>query len=97
MKPALFIAFKGRHFDVSEGFHEELVRAFPRIDLFEQYLLADVWITANPRRVKKNYARFIVNWLKGVPKQASEARLGLGPSDMGIPIKLKTPRLRQDI
>jgi len=37
-----------------------------RCDVLGELKKMDVWLVANPNRQKKNYARFIVNWLNRV-------------------------------
>jgi len=35
-------------------------------DVLAELKKMDVWLVANPNRQKKNYARFVVNWLNRV-------------------------------
>lgn len=37
--------------------------AFPAINVASEIHRAEVWLQANPRKAKSNYARFLVNWL----------------------------------
>lgn len=39
-------------------------KAFPSVKVKTELLAMDQWLLSNPRRRKKNYAMFIVNWLK---------------------------------
>ena len=39
------------------------MNAWPELDVNAEIARADAWLEANPRRRKKNYRRFIVNWL----------------------------------
>ena len=46
-----------------EIFVNKLVNTYPVIDILQELRKMDIWLTANPKRQKRNYARFIVNWL----------------------------------
>lgn len=37
--------------------------AYPRVKLGQEFVRMDIWLDANKRRRKKNYKRFIMNWL----------------------------------
>ena len=39
-------------------------KAYPAVKIDTELAAMDQWLWANPRSRKKNYARFIVNWLK---------------------------------
>lgn len=85
----LFPAFKGQHLIVSMDRHVRLASTFPWVASFEQYRIIDTWLAANPRRRPRNQYRFLVNWFQKQPKPLREARIGQGPSDMGLEIRLK--------
>lgn len=34
-----------------------------RFDIVKEIQKASLWIMANPKRVKRNYARYLTNWL----------------------------------
>ena len=42
---------------------EKWIEAFPLIDVEVELKKMEAWLTANPKRKKVNYERFIVNWL----------------------------------
>lgn len=50
-----------------EGITPEIIadwkEAFPAVNLGVQLARADEWLKANPKKLKKNYYRFLVNWL----------------------------------
>jgi hypothetical protein len=64
------MSFTGRFFYV-QGLKLEHYRfAFPNVDIVAELRLMDEWLRANPRRRKKNYDRFITNWLKAEERRA---------------------------
>lgn len=90
----LFQIFAGKHLNVSEGLDAHLRKTFPGMDLHEQYLFADLWMEANPRRRSKNQARFLANWLtkefrKNPLYRPKRWDAGTGPkaSDHGVFVK----------
>lgn len=91
----LFQVFAGKHLNVSEAFDAHLRKTFPGCDLHEQYLLADLWLEANPRLRWRNKSRGLVNWmikhLRNAPKAAAEAKVGTSPrpEDHGVFLKPK--------
>ncbi len=49
--------------------------AFPDVDVIEVLTKkAPAWLDANPSRAKKNYKRFIVNWLSRQQERYSQFR-----------------------
>lgn len=50
-----------------EGITPEIIvnwkEAFPAVNIGAQLSRADEWLKANPTKLKKNYYRFLVNWL----------------------------------
>lgn len=50
-----------------EGITHEMIlnwkEAYPAVDLKVQLKRADEWLKANPNKTKKNYYRFITNWM----------------------------------
>jgi Zn-dependent M16 (insulinase) family peptidase len=85
--------FLGKILYVSESEHDRLFYVYPNVDVAQELRMMDDWLESNPRRRKKNYRRFISNWLKSEERKAVsrrvETRVGCGPSDSGIQIKLK--------
>ena len=93
----LFQAFAGKHLSVSYGFDAHLRKTFPGCDLHEQYLLADLWLEANPRLRWRNQPRGLANWLtknlRHAPKAAAEAKVGTVDPDRSILCNLCFRRL----
>lgn len=48
-------------------------RTYPAIDVPAEIQRAEVWVIANPRRAKRNWERFIVNWLSKSDKDRHHA------------------------
>ena len=44
-------------------FAEKMYQAYPMRELVHELKRMEFWLVANPVRQKKNYARFITNWL----------------------------------
>jgi hypothetical protein len=55
------ITFDGRYFKFKEGVYLNLLKVFSDKDVAKELRNAERWLLANPP--KKNYAKFIVNWL----------------------------------
>jgi len=43
--------------------------AYPNVEVRGELLRMGQWLLANPKRAKKNYRRFIVNWLTNEQKK----------------------------
>jgi hypothetical protein len=72
------VSFVGNTFVYSE---DQLVRwkeAYPAIDVVQSLRHAASWVVANPKNHKKNWHRFVVNWLardqEKAPRVVSESR-----------------------
>ena len=52
-----------KYFKVSEGRLQEWEQAYSPLNVSGELLHMVMWLDANPRRRKKNYDRFVVNWL----------------------------------
>lgn len=89
----LFIAFRGKHLVVSEAMDKHIRATFPGCDVVEQYLLADLWLEANPSRRWRNQMRGLAQWLtkhlRHAPKVAAEVRVGTAPKaeDYGVTLR----------
>ena len=59
----------------------EWSRAFPHVDLKSQIQWAHAWIESNPRKAKKDYVRFLNNWMKGEERWIQER----GPESLRAP------------
>ncbi len=60
------IIFNEKNFkleNIGEGRIKKWEEAFPYIDVKSELLKMEVWLAANPKKRKKNYERFIINWL----------------------------------
>ena len=76
--------FKCKFFVVGYREFAEYQRAFNRVNVMDALMDMNMWLEANPKRRKKNYKRFIVNWLKADQREAiarhREASAGQAPS-----------------
>ena len=45
-----------------EKFAKAIYDTYPTRDLVAEFRKANLWLTANPKRQKKDYRRFLVNW-----------------------------------
>ena len=80
-KTAQPLAFDGRVLKITEKQHQRLTEVFGRHG--SDYQEADLWLEANPRKVRKNHFAFMRNWLsrakeKSVPA-SKDAQVGAGP------------------
>jgi len=48
---------------ITEMMFDKWATSYPAVDINIQLNRADEWLKANPTKMKKNYYRFIVNWL----------------------------------
>jgi len=51
------------HFKVSDCVLAEWEQAYSPLNVRQEIAKMQEWLTANPRRRKKNYNRFVINWL----------------------------------
>lgn len=49
-------------------------RSYPHVDLRSQIQWAHSWLECNPKRIKKDYIRFLNNWMKGEERRIGERR-----------------------
>ena len=61
------------HFHVAEWRILEWEKAYAPLNVRGELVKMNYWIDANPRRKKKNYARFVVNWLNRAHAQVVTA------------------------
>lgn len=54
---------EGRFYGITDSQLRYWSLAFPTVDVEGEIRRAEAWLLANPRRRKKNYTRFITNWL----------------------------------
>lgn len=50
-------------FSIPELLSKRWVKAYPAVNIEQEVAAASVWLIANPRNVKSNYAKFLSNWL----------------------------------
>ena len=62
-------------FEVSKEEYAQYERVFPGIDMTLELMKMGMWLNANPARRKRNYKRFIVNWLSNAHRQLLEVEL----------------------
>jgi hypothetical protein len=55
--------YKCEFFSVTEKQHKTYKKAYPRVNPLDEYLKMTAWLVSNPKKRKKNYPRFINNWL----------------------------------
>jgi hypothetical protein len=63
VKDNIKYAFMCKYFDITE--EEDIVykQAYPKVDTISEYYKMIAWLIANPKKQKKDYPRFINNWL----------------------------------
>ena len=57
------IVFDGSSFQNVNGQLEGWKKAYPAVNVENELLKAAVWLIANPKNKKSNYARFLTNWI----------------------------------
>lgn len=60
------------YFSVSPEKHAEYKKLFPKLNIDHEYLLMKDWLDSNPSRRKKDYGRFITNWLRNAKPSVGE-------------------------
>ena len=89
------IIYSGLFFSVTEDELNEYESIFPGVNVPQELRRMDSWCRANPRRLKRNWNRFILNWLGKthrdllavqtreavrVYRSRQESRVGTGPT-----------------
>lgn len=82
--------YENQYFKITEDEHKKYKEVYKDIDIDLQYKKMEIWINANPERKKKNYKRFINNWLNNTPISKSN----LKEKEKDIP--LSDPMYRTD-
>lgn len=59
----------GTHWEPSDEDFIAWQKAYPNVDVFAEYSVAESWIDANPTRRKSNCKAFVNNWLNRASKQ----------------------------
>jgi hypothetical protein len=83
------IEFDGQRLQNLNGHLQAWSAAFPAIDVQAEIRKAEVWLTANPKNRKSNYARFLAAWMtkaqdKAPPKGGGQST-GFSPSLPRLP------------
>ena len=63
------------HFKIAEWRILELERDYAPLNVRQELVLMNNWLEANPRRRKKQYNRFVINWLNRVYAQIATAQV----------------------
>lgn len=71
-----FDALSGMFCNIHEDYWARWEKAYPNLDVDAELLKAESWYAANPKRRKKNHARFITNWLGRASGVATQAKPG---------------------
>lgn len=66
------IVFDGSRFKGINGFHAKWVETYSGVDVDNEIAKAEAWAIANPERAKKNWARFLTNWLSNAQKNPGQ-------------------------
>ncbi len=61
--------YRNSYFSIKKVQFEKYKNAYPGIDIIAEFKKMDAWLESNPKRRKKNYPRFINNWLNEALKQ----------------------------
>lgn len=65
--------------NISDSEKKQWSEAYPAIDIENQILRAATWLKANPKNKKKDYERFLVNWLSRAQDRAPKIVNGKKP------------------
>jgi len=63
------------HFKIAEWRILELERDYAPLNVRQELVLMNNWLEANPRRRKKQYNRFVINWLNSVYAKIATAQV----------------------
>ena len=66
--------FQSKYFGMSHYWIEEWERIYAPLDVMRELEKMVQWLDANPKRHKKNYYRFVINWLNSAHAKAISAR-----------------------
>jgi hypothetical protein len=61
------------HIRIEKKYYNKLRSAYPHINHQKELEKADAWIGGNPKRIKKNWHRFINNWFNRAEEQAPKS------------------------
>ena len=57
------IFWECEYFFVPMNYYLKLRAVYPRVDIEHELNKMYMWLDANPKKTKKNYKRFVINWL----------------------------------
>ncbi len=72
-----------KHIKIDSTFHELLKDEYPKLDIDKEIKKADFWLVANPKKMKKDFKRFLRNWMEtsterqGIKSNTSDSLKGL--------------------
>lgn len=75
------VKFDGEDFEVDHALIAKWAKAYSPIDVESEIARAAVWAAANPRKAKKDWRRFLVNWLADKSNKA-----GGKCDESGVPV-----------
>ena len=80
------ITFDGEHFQGITGELKYWTEQYPAIDIQSELRKMEVWLYSNPANRKKQYVRFISNWLTRAQDRAPRVELhkSIKPSYDGL-------------
>jgi len=79
-------------FEIPISVIERLQLAYPACDIERQAAAAGEWIIANPTKQKKNYHRFLCNWLSRAQEKGGDARFAPQQSELKPSSKQQEPK-----
>jgi len=71
----LSLVFESKYFSVDADWIAEWERTYAPLNIHGELEKMKNWLDANPRRRKKNYNRFIINWLNKAHAQVVNAQV----------------------
>lgn len=75
--PISFDSTVGEFRDISASRFEQWESLFKKIDVIAEIEKAEAWLKANPRKRKKNYDRFLLNWFARAEDRAAKGAVRL--------------------
>lgn len=75
------VSFDGEDFQVDGSLTAKWAATYPGVNIENEIAKAAEWAAANPRKAKKDWRRFLVNWLSNAEVKAKQ-----GLNEAGVPI-----------
>jgi hypothetical protein len=72
----VFDSTSGKFGGIPKSLLERWEKACPALDIEQELAKAGAWLIANPKNLKKNYARFLTNWLSKAQDRAPKIEKG---------------------